>query len=79
MSSNIILEQQRSDLLELGYLDSVVQAKAGVEIAQSDWLREKLARSARGTQVRVPHGQVMDDAQVLIDQKRQAYAKKTVD
>jgi DNA-damage-inducible protein J len=40
-----------------------------------EWLLEKLARAANDPRPRIPHQQVMDEAQALIDRKRQARAK----
>lgn len=45
-------------------------------LSHTDWLREKLARSAADTRPRASHEQVMSDAQALIDKKRQAHAEK---
>lgn len=36
-----------------------------------DWLSEKLIKSAADTRPRVPHEQVMSEAQAIIDKKRQ--------
>ena len=43
-------------------------------LSHTDWLREKLARSAASTSPGVAHEQVMDEAQAIIDRKRQAHA-----
>lgn len=46
-------------------------------LSHSDWLRDKLARSAADTRPRVAHEQVMSEAQAIIDRKRQADAENT--
>lgn len=46
-------------------------------LSHSEWLRAKLAKAAADTRSRVPHEQVMDEAQALIDKKRLEHAKKT--
>jgi hypothetical protein len=46
-------------------------------LSHTDWLREKLARSAADARPRVSHEQVMNDAQSLIDQKRKPHAEDT--
>jgi len=46
-------------------------------LSHSDWLREKLAKSAASTSPRVPHEQVMNEAQAIIDRKRKAHADTT--
>jgi hypothetical protein len=44
-------------------------------LSHNDWLHKKLLCSASNTRAPVSHEQVMSDAQAIIDQKRQAYAK----
>jgi predicted transcriptional regulator len=39
-------------------------------LSHSGWLREKLAKSAADIRPRVPHEQVMSEAQAIIDRKR---------
>lgn len=46
-------------------------------LSHTDWLSEKLTRSASDTHPRVSHEQVMSEAQAIIDRKRQANAKKS--
>jgi hypothetical protein len=41
-------------------------------LSHSDWLHQKLAKSAADPRPRVPHEQVMSEAQAIIDRKRQA-------
>jgi hypothetical protein len=54
--------------------DSSVQLKAAHEaLSHTDWLREKLAKSAADIRPRVPHEQVMSEAQAIIDRKRKAH------
>lgn len=81
---NLILSQFRSDQDADGVLAVTLKAQGtGFEMqieanrapSHNDWLREKLARSASDTRVRVSHEQVMTDAQAIIDQKRQVHAK----
>lgn len=43
-------------------------------LSHTDWLREKLAKSAVDTRSRVPHEQVMSEVQAIIDRKRKAHA-----
>lgn len=55
--------------------DSAAQLKAAHEaLSHTDWLREKLAKSDADTRPRVPHEQVMSEAQAIIDRKRKAHA-----
>lgn len=46
-------------------------------LSHSDWLRDKLAKSAASTLPRVSHEQVMSEAQAIIDRKRKAHANNT--
>ena len=46
-------------------------------LSHTDWLREKLARSAADSRPRVPHTQVMSEAQAIIDRKRKVHADNT--
>lgn len=43
-------------------------------LSHTEWLRQKLAASAADPRPRVPHEQVMAEAQAIIDRKRQAKA-----
>ena len=54
-----------------------VMKAAHEALSHTDWLREKLARSAANTRPRVPHEQVMSEAQAVIDRKREAHEKNT--
>lgn len=40
--------------------------------AHDEWFRAKVREALADTQPTVPHGQVMDEAQALIDKKRRA-------
>ncbi|MEN9867612.1 MAG: hypothetical protein RL748_3202 [Pseudomonadota bacterium] len=65
-----------SERTRYGYLqlpDRAAATKAAHEaLSHNDWLREKLARSAQDPRPRVPHEQVMNAAQAIIDRKRKA-------
>ncbi len=50
---------------------------AHAALSHSDWLSEKLARSAASTKPRVSHQQAMSDAQAIIDRKRSDHADDT--
>ncbi|MDP2830006.1 MAG: hypothetical protein Q8O37_15550 [Sulfuricellaceae bacterium] len=41
-------------------------------LSHTDWLQQKLARSAADPRARVPHEQVMSEAQAIIDRKLRA-------
>lgn len=44
--------------------------------AHTDWVREKVAESLADPRPNIPHRQVMDEAQALIDSKRKQRASK---
>ena len=46
-------------------------------LSHSDWLREKLAKSAASAKPRVSHEQAMKQAQAIIDRKRKTHADDT--
>jgi len=46
-------------------------------LSHTDWLRDKIARSVADPRPSIPHEQVMNEAQAVIDRKRKANAKKT--
>lgn len=51
--------------------DAATQMKAAHEaLSHTDWLRDKLARSAADPRPRVSHQQVMNKAQAIIDRKK---------
>lgn len=50
---------------------------AHAALSHSDWLREKLAKSAADHRPRVSHAHVMNEAQALIERKRKAHAEDT--
>lgn len=71
---------EQLELEKVSRPDRSEQMKAAHEaLSHTDWLREKLARSAADTRPRVSHEQVMSEAQAIIDRKRQAHAENTPD
>jgi hypothetical protein len=44
--------------------------------AHTDWVREKVAESLADPRPNIPHRQVMDEVQALIDSKRKQHASK---
>lgn len=56
---------------------SAAMKAAHEALSHTDWLREKLAKSAASSIPGVPHEQVMDKAQAIIDRKRNAHADDT--
>jgi len=51
--------------------DAAMQMKAAHEaLSHTEWLRDKLSRSAADPRPRVPHEQVMNKAQAIIDRKK---------
>lgn len=46
-------------------------------LSRTDWLKEKLAKSAADTRPRVEHKQVMSEARAIIDRKRKLHAETT--
>jgi len=54
-----------------------VMTAAHEALSHTDWLHEKLTKSAAGTRPHVSHEQVMSEAQAIIDKKRQVHAEKS--